>query len=145
MSDCAQFFDAEKDVAILGDDEETIEYLSANPATELPKNTKRIDLPTRGMGMEEGNRWVSEFNCMMTAGSSLPAKRREQANIALQMYRLGALSLESLLKKLNAVGSGLPSDAKAELMKIRAEHALNPPPQKPIKGKMGVAAEAAPQ
>ena len=146
MSDVAQFYDPEKDVAILGDDESTLEYLSANPGDNLP-NTKKVDIPTQELnsgGMEAGNKFVSQFNAMMTAGSSLPAKRREQANLAISMWAKQGLSLESLYKKLNAIGAGLPSDAKAELLKIKQEREILPPPAKPAKGKTEQVPGAAP-
>ena len=147
MSDCAQFYDPEKDVAILGDDESTVEYLSANPGDNI--NTKQVNIPIDSLnsgGMVSGNEFVGKFNVMMTAGSSLPAKRREQANLAIAMWSKQGLSLESLYKKLNAIGAGLPADARKELLKIAAEHKLLPPPIKPQKGKTTqVSPEAAPQ
>ena len=136
MSDVAQFYDPKKDVAYLGDDEETVEYLSANPGDNL--NTKSIDIPIDEInsgGMVAGHEFVSAFNCMMTAGSSLPARRREQANLAIALSAQGKLSMKSLYKKLNAIGAGLPSDAEEEMRQIAKERQLLPPPAKPPKGK----------
>ena len=145
MSDCAQFFDPEKDVAYLGDDEETIKYLSEIPGNTLPtmsKGTSVIPMDVKQGGMVEGNKFVSQFNAMMTAGSSLPAKRREQANLAIQLSAQGKLSMKSLYKRLNAIGAGLP-DAEEEIKQLMKERQELPPPAKPPKTKGGgVPAEA---
>lgn len=139
MSDCAQFYDPERDVAYLGDDEETVKYLSEVPGNTLPTNSKGsavLPLEVQQGGMEAGHKFVSQFNAMMTAGSSLPAKRREKANLAIALSAQGKLSLETLYKMLNAIGAGLP-DAKEELRRIVAEHQMLP--QAPPKGKGKVA------
>ena len=72
----------------------------------------------------------------------LPAKRREQANLAIQLSAQGKLSMKSLYKRLNAIGAGLP-DAEEEIKQLMKERQELPPPAKPPKTKGGgVPAEA---
>jgi hypothetical protein len=133
MSDCAQFYDPERDIAYLGSDDETIKYLSEVPGNVLPtsgRGSAVLPQEIKAGGMEEGNKFVSQFSAMMQAGSSLPAKRREKANLAIALAAQGKMSMETLYKMLNAIGAGLP-DAKEELKRIVEEHKLLPqPPQK---------------
>jgi hypothetical protein len=148
MSDCCQFYDPEKDVEYLGDDEETIQYLSEIPGNTLPtpsKGTSILPGELVGAGMEAGTKFISSFAAQMTAGASLPAKRREQANLAIQLAAQGKLSMKTLFKKLNSVGASLP-DADEEIAQIKKERAELPPPAKPPKARGGgVPTEAAPQ
>jgi len=136
MSDVAQFYDPDQIVGYLGDDEETLEYMSKDPEFVVPKNVK-------DGGMEAGNKFVSQFNAMMTAGSSLPARRREQANLALMLSAQGKLSGETLFKRLNAIGAGLPS-YESEMERIKKEHAILPPAA-PAKGKKGKSPQVSPE
>jgi hypothetical protein len=128
MSDVAQFYDPNQIIATLGDDEETVLYLDQDPG--------KLDIPqtVSGGGMREGNRFVSQFNAMMTAGSSLPARRREQANLALVLAAQGKLSMETLFKRLNAIGAGLPS-ADSEIKRIINERKMLPMADAAKKGK----------
>jgi hypothetical protein len=148
MSDVAQFYDPEKDVAYLGDDEETVKYLSEVPGNVFPtasKGTSIMPASLLGGGMVEGSKFVSSFAAQMTAGASLPAKRREQANLALQLAAQGKLSMKTLFKKLNSVGASLP-DAEEEILQIKKERQELPPPAKPprVRGG-GIPAEQAAQ
>lgn len=135
MSDVCQFWDPDKVVSVLGPDDETWQYLEVEPGGLVPQNVREGDFPT-------GNKFVSQFNVMMTAGSSLPAKRREQASLAMALAATGRLDGESLFKKLNATGAGLP--AWSEVKKRLAEdHAAGIGVAPPKKGQVRGAAQAA--
>lgn len=148
MSDCAQFYDPTREVAYLGDDDETIKYLNEVPGNTLPtpsKGTSFLPGDLLGSGMVEGSKFINQFVPMMTAGASLPAKRREQANLAIQLSAQGKISMKTLFKRLNAIGAALP-DAEEEMKQIAKERQLLPPPAKPGKAKgPGLPAETPPQ
>jgi hypothetical protein len=124
MSDAVQFYDPDKVVSVLGPDQDTWEYLAVDPGGLVPEDVRNGDF-------FKGHKFVNQFEAKMSPGSAMPAKRREQAQLAMALAAGGRMSMQTLYKKLNAVGAGLPdpNDEMKQIMLERSQGFAPAPPK----------------
>ncbi len=123
VSDMLQFYTRDKVLSTLGSDGMTWEYFDWDPGTMVPGEV-------RSAPFDRGRKYARSFTPMVAAGSGLPAQRRENAQMAMMLWKMGAIDLESMYKILVQAGYQLP-DVQTVMINRQKEQAILP--QKPAK------------